>query len=111
MTIRARLVPVIGVLLGVLAPGATIPAGAEPYLSSDGTSELLAPVPSEDLGSSQASVEPIESQTRPEGEPLAASTVPDIDPWAYAFAESARLQVVTLRGAVKAPTYEVVMNP
>ena len=110
MTIRARLVSVIGVLLGVLASGASRPANAEPYLSSDGASDFLAPVPPEDLGS-QARVEPTESEPRREGEPLAASAVPDIDPWAYAFAESARLQAVALRGAVNAPVYEVSMNP
>src|SRR5439155_302994 len=110
MTIRARFAPLIGVLLGVLASGASWPANAEPHLSSDGTSEFLAPVPSEDLGSPQASVEPI-SETRRESEPPSTGSVPDIDPWAYAFAESSRLQAVAFRGPVNVPVYEVAMNP
>ena len=111
MTIRARFVPLIGVLLGLLAPGASWPAGAEPYLSSDGTSDFLAPVPPEDLGSSHANAEATPSEPRGEAESPVASSVPDIDPWAYAFAESARLQSVAYRVAVKTPTYEVAMNP
>src|SRR5258705_5022601 len=100
----------MGVFWGFWAWGAPRPPNAEPFLSSDGASDFLAPVPPEDLGS-QARVEPTESEPRREGEPLAASAVPDIDPWAYAFAESARLQAVALRGAVNAPVYEVSMNP
>jgi len=110
MTIRARFAPLIGVLLGVLASGASWPANAEPHLSSDGTSEFLAPVPSEDLGSPQASVEPI-SETRRESEPPSTASVPDIDPWAYAFAESSRLEAVAFSGPVNVPVYEVAMNP
>jgi membrane-bound lytic murein transglycosylase D len=97
-------------LLGVLASGASWPANAEPHLSSDGTSEFVAPVPSEDLGSPQASIEP-NSETRRESEPPSTASVPDIDPWAYAFAESSRLQAVAFRGAVNVPVYEVAMNP
>src|SRR5438477_9035314 len=111
MTIRARLVPLIGVLLGLLASGASWPASAEPYLSSDSTSEFLAPVPPEDLGSSNASVEATPNEPRGEAEAPVPSSVPDIDPWAYAFAESARLQSVAYRVSVNTPTYEVAMNP
>src|SRR5438309_8992881 len=109
MTIRARFAPLIGVLLGVLASGASWPANAEPHLSSDGTSEFLAPVPSEDLGSPQASVEPI-SETRRESEPPSTASVPDIDPWAYAFAESSPLQAVAVWGQVTVPAYDVVIK-
>jgi len=56
-------------------------------------------------------VEPTESASRREGELLGAASVPDIDPWAYAFAESARLQAVAFKVAPNTPTYEVAINP
>src|SRR2546427_13049954 len=102
MTIRARFAPLIGVLLGVLASGASWPANAEPHLSSDGTSEFLAPVPSEDLGSPQASVEPI-SETRRESEPPSTTSVRDTDPRAHGFAESCRFQSVAFCRPVNEP--------
>ena len=113
MTIRGRFVPVMGIFLGVLSPGASWPVNAEPYVSSDGTSDLVAPIPPEDFGSPHSAADTTSTmgtEGRDLGEPLLVSSVPDFDPWAYAFAESSRLQAVAFRGAVDVPTYEVVMN-
>src|SRR2546426_2955897 len=114
MTIRGCFVPVIGFFFGVLSRGAPCPATAEPYLSSDGTSDLVAPIPPEDLGLPPAAADTTSTTStegRELGEPLLVSSIPDFDPWAYAFAESSRLQAVAFRGAGDVPTYEVRMNP
>ena len=112
MAIRASFRLLLASLVGILAPIALSPVCAE---SQSLPSDLLeVSVPSSD--------EPVQPPASLDTKPDTNSDAPslreddtsvwipgDFDPWAYAFAESSRLQAQSFRFA-KAPAYSVSMN-
>jgi membrane-bound lytic murein transglycosylase D len=106
MAIRATFVAFSACFLGILNPSASLPAFSEPDLPQAESLDLSAVSPAEDFD------EP-EPATKPKGDGLesvddSSLWMPyDYDPWAYAFAESSRLQIVR---AADLPAYNVVMN-
>ena len=96
-------------LVGILTPIAISPACAESQSStpdffevsvpSTSTNELIRAIPAPDTKTVEPSLQDDSSVWVPE----------DFDPWAYAFAESSRLQARSVRFA-KVSTYSVSMN-
>ena len=107
MAIRPRFAMFVAVFIWILQPYAVWPNDAGPYLSSSESLEFSVVTPVDDFGRPGPSVEA-------KGDTLDAADDPsiwvplDFDPWAYAFAESSRLQ--TVGPQMDAPTYDVVMN-
>jgi Transglycosylase SLT domain/LysM domain len=113
MPIRASFRLLLASLVGILTPIAISPACAESQSStpdffevsvpvsvpSTSTNELIRPIPAPDTKTGEPSLQDDSSVWVPE----------DFDPWAYAFAESSRLQARSVRFA-KVPTYSVAMN-
>jgi peptidoglycan lytic transglycosylase D len=109
MPIRASFRLLLASLVGILTPIAISPACAESQSStpdflevsvpSPSTNELIRPIPAPDTKTEEPSLQDDSSVWVPE----------DFDPWAYAFAESSRLQARSVRFA-KVPTYSVAMN-
>ncbi len=107
MAIRPSFVAFAACFMWILPPSAAWPEDAGPHLSSSDSLEFSVVTPVDDFGRPGPSVEA-------KGNTLDAADDPsiwvplDFDPWAYAFAESSRLQ--TIGPTVDAPTYDVVMN-
>ena len=109
MPIRASFRLLLASLVGILTPIAISPACAESQSStpdffevsvpSTSTNEFVRPIPALDTKTEEPSLQDDSSVWVPE----------DFDPWAYAFAESSRLQARSVRFA-KVPTYSVAMN-
>ena len=109
MAIRASFRLLVASLVGILTPIAILPASADPQSPSPDFFEVSAPsvpadeftppIPPSDKKSEEASLQDDSSVWVPE----------DFDPWAYAFAESSRLQARSV-GFVKVPQYSVSMN-
>src|SRR6267142_2805830 len=109
MPIRASFRLLVASLVGILTPIAISPACAESQSStpdflqvsvpSTSTNELIRPIPAPDTKTEEPSLQDDSSVWVPE----------DFDPWAYAVAESSRLQARSVRFA-KVPTYSVSMN-
>src|SRR5881628_3145206 len=107
MAIRPNLAVLTACFLGILQPSAAWPADTGPHLSPSDSLELSVVTPVDDLGRSGPSVEAKGGTV--DGADDSSIWVPlDFDPWAYAFAESSRLQ--TVGPPMDAPTYDVVMN-
>src|SRR5499426_2963262 len=108
MAIRAPFRLLLAGLVGIFSPIAISPACAESQSPSSDFFEVSVPtVPADEFSPAPA------IDTKPEGPSLQDDPsvwVPDdFDPWAYAFAESSRLQARSVR-FVKAPTYSVATN-
>src|SRR2546425_1457552 len=102
MAIRPSFTAFAACFLWILHPSAAWPEDTSPHLSSSDSLESSVVTPVDDLGRPGPSVEA-------KGDTLDAADDPlDFDPWAYAFAESSRLQ--TGGSPMDAPTYDVVMN-
>jgi peptidoglycan lytic transglycosylase D len=109
MAIRAPFRLLLASLVGILAPIAISPACAESQspssdflevsVPSPTTGELTWPTPVPDTKTEEPGLQDDSSVWVPE----------DFDPWAYAFAESSRLQAQSFR-LVKVPTYSISMN-
>src|SRR5262249_17867731 len=110
MAIRAPFRLLLAGLIGILTPIAISPASADPQSNSPEFFEVSVPsppanelppsIPPSDKKSEDASLQQDDSSV----------WVPeDFDPWAYAFAESSRLQARSVR-FVKVPQYSVSMN-
>ena len=109
MPIRASFRVLLASLVGILTPIAISPACAESQSStpdffqvsvpSTSTNELIRPIPAPNTKTEEPNLQDDSSVWVPE----------DFDPWAYAFAESSRLQARSVRFA-KVPTYSVSMN-
>jgi membrane-bound lytic murein transglycosylase D len=109
MAIRASFRLLVASLVGILTPIAISPASADPQSPSPDFFEVSAPsvpadeftplIPPSDKKSEEASLQDDSSVWVPE----------DFDPWAYAFAESSRLQARSVR-FVNVPQYSVSMN-
>ena len=108
MAIRASFRLLLASLVGILAPIAFSPVCAESQSLPSDLSEVSVP-------SSEEPVQPMPSlDTKIDAPTLrdddTSVWIPgDFDPWAYAFAESSRLQAQSFR-FVKAPAYSVSMN-
>src|SRR5690349_7711194 len=107
MAIRAPFRLLLAVLAGIFSPIAISPACAQSQSPTPEFFEVSVPSPShEEFTRPTPSLEPKTD------EPSDDSTVwvpGDFDPWAYAFAESSRLQGQAFR-VVKVPTYSISMN-
>ena len=107
MAIRPVFAAFVACFIWILQPSAVWPHDAGPHLSSSDSLEFSVVRPVDDFGRPGPSVEA-------KGDTLDAADDPsiwvplDFDPWAYAFAESSRLQ--TVGPPRDAPTYDVVMN-
>src|SRR5215468_9454048 len=109
MAIRAPFRLLLASLVGIFTPFAISPASADPQAPLPEFLELSAPplpadefapsIPSSDKKSADASLQDDSSVWVPD----------DFDPWAYAFAESSRLQARSVR-FVKVPQYSVATN-
>jgi len=107
MAIRPNLALLTACFLGILQPSDAWPADAGPHLSPSDSLEFSVVTPVDDSGRPGPSVEAKGDTV--DGADDSSIWVPlDFDPWAYAFAESSRLQ--TVGPEVDAPTYDVVMN-
>jgi soluble lytic murein transglycosylase-like protein len=109
MPIRASFRLLLASLVGILTPIAISPASADPQSPSPDFFEVSAPSPPAD-----EFTPPIRPSDKNSEEPTlqddSSVWVPeDFDPWAYAFAESSRLQARSVR-FVKVPQYSVSMN-
>ena len=109
MAIRASFRLLTVSLVGILTPIAFTPACAESQSPSSEFFEVSVPSPPRDESARPARA----NDTRKEESGLQDDSsvwVPDdFDPWAYAFAESSRLQSPRLR-LVRVTTYSVAMN-
>src|SRR2546425_27112 len=107
MAIRPSFTAFAACFLWILHPSAAWPEDTGPHLSSSDSLEFSVVTPVDDIGRPGPSVEA-------KGDILDAADDPsiwvplDFDPWAYAFAESSRLQ--TVGSPMDVPTYDVVMN-
>ena len=106
MSIRIRFLLTVLGLLGLSVSGA--PAAAQSYFRDPASLEFAA------VPSAPEAVERPDLTVEPKIDPPGSETpvaqpeeIPDMDPWADAFAESARLQVVPVR---ELPEYEVTLN-
>ena len=109
MAIRASFRLLLAGLVGIFTPIAISPACAESQSPSSDFFEVSVPsVPADEFARPSPAID-----TKPEEPGLqddASVWVPeDFDPWAYAFAESSRLQARSVR-LVKAPAYSVATN-
>ena len=110
MAIRASFLLAILSFLGVLASGVVAPSAAGPYVHEPAPLEFAAvPPPPDEAFRPGLIVEPRIDGTGSEPESAKADEAAAIDPWAEAFAESARLQATT-RPAPDVPEYPLVMN-
>jgi peptidoglycan lytic transglycosylase D len=109
MAIRASFRLLLASFVGIFTPIAISPAYAEAQstspdfleasVPSSSSNELVWPAPELDTKPEQPSLQDDASVWIPE----------DFDPWAYAFAESSRLQARSIK-LVKVPEYSVTMN-
>src|SRR3989449_10301331 len=109
MAIRASFRLLVAGLVGISTPIAISPACAESQSPSSDFFEVSAPSPSsDDLARPSHAVDTKKEESSLQDDP--SVWVPDdFDPWAYAFAESSRLQSQRLR-LVRVPAYSVAMN-
>jgi membrane-bound lytic murein transglycosylase D len=109
MAIRAPFRLLLASLIGILTPIAISPAGAEPQSTSSDFFEVsLPPKPVDELSRLIPDLDKKSEDPSLQDDPTV--WVPeDFDPWAYAFAESSRLQARSVR-FVKVPPYSVSMN-
>ena len=109
MAIRASFRLLLASLVGIISPIAFSPACAESQslppdflevsVPSPSNEELTPLAPSFDTKTEESGLQDDSSVWVPE----------DFDPWAYAFAESSRLQAQSFR-LVRVPTYSISMN-
>lgn len=106
MSTRIRFLLTVLGLLGLLVSGT--PAAAESYLRDPASLDFAAvpPMP-EEAGRPDPTAEPKIDPPGSEAPVAQPEEIPDVDPWADAFAESARLQMVTVR---ELPEYQVTLN-
>ena len=109
MAIRASFRLLLASFVGILTPIAIPPAYAESKSPSPDFLEVSVPSPRADEFTRPTPA--LDTKTEEPSSPNDPSVwVPDdFDPWAYAFAESSRLQARSVR-FVKAPPYSVAMN-
>ena len=109
MAIRAPFRLLVAGFVGILTPIAIAPAYAESQSPSSDFLEVSVPSPQPDEFARP--VPALDTKTeQPSLQDDASVWVPeDFDPWAYAFAESSRLQARSIR-LVKVPEYSVTMN-
>src|SRR5436309_10908636 len=109
MAIRASFRLLVAALVGISTPIAISPACAESQSPSSDFFEVSAPSPpSDDLARPSHAVDTKKEESSLQDD--SSVWVPDdFDPWAYAFAESSRLQARSVR-FVKVPSYSVSMN-
>ena len=115
MAIRAGFLAALTAFLLLFSPGASTPCAAEPDFS--GPSELLPlepaalPPPIDDFERPTLTGEPRSAGSEREAReiPGAVRRTPEVDPWAEAFAESARLEARAPRPPEPAP-YVVATN-
>src|SRR5213594_2005813 len=107
MAIRPGLTAFAACFLWILQPSAAWPEDAGPHLSSSDSLEFSAVMPVDDFRRPGPTVEAT-GDTLDAGDNSSIWVPLDFDPWAYAFAESSRLQ--TVGSPMDAPTYDVVMN-
>ena len=107
MAIRPGLTAFAACFLWILQPSAAWPEDAGPHLSSSDSLEFSAVMPVDDFRRPGPTVEAT-GDTLDAGDNSSIWVPLDFDPWAYAFAESSRLQ--TVGPPMDAPTYDVVMN-
>jgi len=109
MAIRASFRLLVAGLVGISTPIAISPACAESQSPSSDFFEVSAPSPSsDDLARPSHAVDTKKEESSLQDD--SSVWVPDdFDPWAYAFAESSRLQSQRLR-LVRVPAYSVAMN-
>ena len=109
MAIRAPFRLLLASFVGIFTPIAISPVSADPQSPSPEFFEVSAPSPPADEFTPSIP----SSEKKSEDESLQDDSsvwVPDdFDPWAYAFAESSRLQARSVR-FVKVPQYSVTMN-
>src|SRR3972149_10672391 len=109
MAIRAGFLAALPAFLLLFSPGASTPCAAEPDFS--GPSELLPlepaalPPPIDDFERPTLTGEPRSAGSEREAReiPGAVRRTPEVDPWAEAFAESARLEARAPRPPAPAP--------
>jgi LysM repeat protein len=109
MAIRASFRLLLASLAGIISPIAFSPVCAESQslppdfievsIPSPSNEEVTRPAPSLDTQTEEPGLQDDSSVWVPE----------DFDPWAYAFAESSRLQAQSF-GLVRVPTYTISMN-
>ena len=108
MAIRASFRLLLASLVGILGPIAISPASAESQSPSLDFFEVS--VPSTPSGEFVRPTPAIDTKRESASQDDSSVWVPDdFDPWAYAFAESSRLQSQRLR-FVRVPAYSVAMN-
>jgi membrane-bound lytic murein transglycosylase D len=96
MVTRARILIVGLGVSSILTSSTPLPAGAEPFLSPSELEQAAVPPEGLDLGRLDPSMAPALTETGSGSEsPLTDEVIPaasaDDDPWAYAFAEAARV--------------------
>ena len=109
MAIRASFRLLLAISAGIFTPIAISPACAQSQSPTPEFFEVSVPLPSnEEFTRPTPSLDP--KTDEPSVQDDSTVWVPgDFDPWAYAFAESSRLQAQAFR-VVKVPTYSVSMN-
>src|SRR5689334_8326681 len=109
MAIRASFRLLLAISAGIFAPIAISPACAQSQSPTPEFFEVSVPSPSnEEFTRPTPSLDP--KTDEPSLQDDSTVWVPgDFDPWAYAFAESSRLQGQAFR-VVKVPTYSISMN-
>src|SRR5437016_486352 len=109
MAIRASFRLLVAGLVGISTPIAISPACAESQSPSSDFFEVSAPSPpSDDLARPSHAVDTKKEESSLQDD--SSVWVPDdFDPWAYAFAESSRLQSQRVR-LIRVPAYSVAMN-
>ncbi len=109
MPIRARFLAMTVGFFGLLASGAFAPSAAEPHLYDPTPLEFAAvPPPPEESVRPGLFVEPRIVEPGSEADSTRWEEIPEVDAWAEAFAESARLQVVPV--VHDPPDYPVELN-
>ncbi len=107
MSIRSRFLLTVASFLGLLASGALTPSGAESRFHDPALLEFAAITPPEEPPRPGLKVEPKLDPPGSEAEPAGEAEIPEVDAWAEAFAEAARLQLSTIR---EVPEYPVLLN-
>src|SRR5712691_11965251 len=107
MSIRARFLLAVLSCLGILASGGCASTAAEPSFAEPTFIDFAAVPPAlEDADRLRPKVEPKVAPSGSESETVSGE-IPEVDAWAEAFAESARLQATSLP---ELPEYPIVVN-
>src|SRR5215510_12459220 len=110
MPIRASFRLLLAISAGIFSSIALSPANVESQSLTPEFFEVSAPTPpGQDLVRPAVPIDPKKVEAALQDDP--SVWVPDdFDAWAYAFAESSRLQSPRLLRIVKVPAYSVAMN-